>query len=38
MWIIGNRMSEEKARELFHITPDQMKEHWNYSLPEGTCT
>ena len=33
MWIIGNRMSEEKARELFHITPDQMKEHWNYFLP-----
>lgn len=33
MWIMGQRMSEERARTLFHITPEQMKAHWNYFLP-----
>lgn len=33
MWIMGQRMSEERANSLFHITPEQMKAHWNYFLP-----
>lgn len=33
MWIMGHRMSEERANSLFHITPEQMKAHWNYFLP-----
>ena len=33
MWIMGLRMGEERARVLFHITPEQMKAHWNYFLP-----
>lgn len=33
MWIMGQRISEDRARTLFHITPEQMKAHWNYFLP-----
>lgn len=33
MWIMGNRMSKERAESLFHITPEQMKAHWEYFLP-----
>lgn len=33
MWIMGHRMSQERADSLFHITPEQMKAHWNCFLP-----
>ena len=33
MWIMGQRMSKERADSLFHITPEQMKAHWNCFLP-----
>jgi len=32
MWIMGLRMSKERADTLFHITPEQMKAHWDYFL------
>lgn len=33
MWIMGERMSEERAQSLFHITAEQMKAHWETFLP-----
>ena len=33
MWIMGLRMSEERADMLFHLKPEQLKEHWNIFLP-----
>lgn len=33
MWIMGQRMSEERADMLFHLKPEQLKEHWNIFLP-----
>ena len=33
MWIMGERMSEERAQSLFHISAEQMKAHWNIFLP-----
>ena len=33
MWIMGKRMSAERAENLFHLTPEQMQEHWNIFLP-----
>lgn len=33
MWIMGQRMNEERAYSLFHISPEQMRSHWNYFLP-----
>ena len=33
MWIMGQRIGEERANVLFHITPEQMKAHWNCFLP-----
>ena len=33
MWIMGVRMGEERANSLFHLTSEQMREHWNFFLP-----
>lgn len=33
MWIMGQRMSEERAQTLFHLKQAQIKEHWNIFLP-----
>lgn len=33
MWIMGQRMSEERADMLFHLKPAQLGEHWNTFLP-----
>ena len=33
MWIMGQRMSKERADSLFHLTPEQLKAHWNCFLP-----
>jgi hypothetical protein len=33
MWIMGQRMDEKRADTLFHLTPQQMKDHWNIFLP-----
>lgn len=33
MWIMAHRMSAQRADNLFHITPEQMKTHWNIFLP-----
>lgn len=33
MWIMGQRMDEKKADMLFHLKPQQIKEHWNIFLP-----
>ena len=33
MWIMGQRMGEDRANNLFHITHEQMRDHWNYFLP-----
>lgn len=33
MWIMAHRMDAQRAENLFHITPEQMKAHWNIFLP-----
>lgn len=33
MWIMGQRMDEKKADMLFHLKPQQIKDHWNIFLP-----
>ena len=33
MWIMGQRMGEERADKLFHLKPQQLQEHWNIFLP-----
>lgn len=33
MWIMGQRMDEKRADMLFHLKPQQIKDHWNIFLP-----
>ena len=33
MWIMAQRMDAKRTDNLFHITPEQMKAHWNIFLP-----
>jgi len=33
MWTICHRMSVERADNLFHLKPEQLKEHWDIFLP-----
>ena len=33
MWTICNRMNEKRAMELFHVTPETLKAHWDIFLP-----
>lgn len=33
IWIMSQRMSTERAETLFHLKPEQLKEHWDYFLP-----
>ena len=33
MWVMGQRMGEDRADSLFHLKPEQIKAHWNYFLP-----
>jgi uncharacterized protein (TIGR02172 family) len=33
IWIMSQRMTEERADRLFHLKPEQLKEHWDFFLP-----
>ena len=33
MWIMGQMMDASRSQALFHLTPEQMKDHWNCFLP-----
>ena len=33
MWTISHRMSGDRAENLFHVSPEQLRAHWDYFLP-----